>query len=107
MEAFPEAKVVLSVRNPQTWQQSRRVGETLANFAAKVVMTQAAAKRYWLIENPDASDIFDLPSFTKFWQFCQSQAGGVYAASFPQCALGLEIGGMPVNKMTMLWSNAH
>ena len=89
------------VKYRKTWEESRRIGEALANFAVAVAMKQLSCGRHFLIENPRGSEIFRLPSFERLWK-----TGRVCKMDIPQCALGLTVLGQPIRKMTTLWASS-
>ena len=53
----------------ETWQQSRKLGEQLANLFAKVCLLQMAGGRHWILENPLGSDLFRLPPWQELSPF--------------------------------------
>lgn len=83
-----------------TWQQSRRIGEILARFAARVVRLPIDARRYFLLENLVGSGLFSLKRSKEIWE-----TGRVAASNAPQCALGFVVDGEPIYKITTLWSS--
>ena len=85
----------------RTWEDSRRIGEALADCAAAAATKQLSCGRHFLIENPCGSEIFKLPSFEKLWN-----TRHVCKMHIPQCALGLTVLGQPVRKMTTLWASS-
>ncbi len=76
----------------------------LAKLTAKVAMLQLVEGRYFLIENPAGSDLFNLPEFQTLWA-----TGQVGKIIFPQCTVGLETPDEqkrePIFKETELWAN--
>ena len=89
-------------KNPDTYAKSRRTGLILARLMAIVAEIQMNGNRYFLIENPAGSELFDLPEFRKIWS--TDKIGRII---FPQCSVGLETPeGEPIHKLTELWAIA-
>ena len=83
------------VLHPATWEETRRVSEILAVFAARVARLQITAGRHLLLENPAGSGLCGLDCFRGIWE-----SGEVVAVNVPQCALGFIVGGQPIYKNT-------
>ena len=54
------------VLHPATWRESRRIGEILASFAARIWRLQIVAGRHFSLENPAGNGIFGLDIFNGF-----------------------------------------
>ena len=85
----------------KTWEESRVIGDVLANFVAAVAMKQLPCGRHFLIENPRGSEIFLLPSFQRLLK-----TGRVCKMHVAQCALGLRVLGEPIRKLITLWASS-
>ena len=60
------------------------------------------AKRYFLVEQPANSEMWELGCFKRLWSL-----GNLGSVTFPQCAVGLKSPeGLPLLKVTDLLSNA-
>ena len=81
------------VLHPATWQESRRVGEILAAFAARILRLQFVAGRYFLLQNPAGSGTIGLESFKRI-----RESGKVVAINLPQCSSGFVADGQPIYK---------
>ena len=81
----------------KTLEESRILGESLANFVVAVAMKQLFCGRHLLIENPRGSEVFLLPFFQRLWN-----TGRVCKMHVAQCALGLRVLGEPIRKLTCL-----
>ena len=86
--------------HPATWEETRRIGELLATFAARIVRLQIEANRHFVLENPAGSGLFHLECFKRVWE-----SGKVMSINVPQCAFGLVVDGIPVRKDTTLWAS--
>ena len=83
---------------PETWKRSRIVGEALAQVMADAIELQMRGGRFFLMENPAGSEIFDLGCMQRL-----KNIAPVGSITFPQCALGLvSLEGVPLKKMTTL-----
>ena len=85
----------------ETWQQSRRIGEILATFAASVCELQMKCHRHFLVENPAGSGIFSLSCCRALWD-----TGGLVSINVPHCALGPNVGGQPTYKNTAIFASS-
>ena len=83
--------------NPNAWSKFRKVGECLAEFAARVCVctTQSGAGRHLLAGNPAGSELFHLSCPEAIWN-----TGEVAKVDVSKCALGLVVHGQPVYKNT-------
>ena len=69
-----------------------------------MAVEQMKEGRFFFLEQPEGSELFDLRRFLELWQ-----TGEVGRIVFPQCALGLETPDrepLPILKWTEVWSNA-
>ena len=71
------------VMHPEIWSQSRKIGEGLAEFAAKVRELQLKCNRRFILENPAGSGIFSLACFKELWG-----SDNLVSINAPQCGLG-------------------
>ena len=86
---------------PETLSKSGKVGESLAEFAARICWIQLRASRHFLAENPADSELFHLRCFEELWNI-----GNVVKRNIPQCALGLLVDGQPIYKNTTLFASS-
>ena len=87
---------------PSQWRASRVIGERLAQVMADACERQHREKRFFLVEQPANSEMWELGCFKKLWS-----RGNMASVTFPQCAVGLKSPeGIPLLKWTDLWSNS-
>ena len=100
--AFANLSKINKWKYPESYNRSWEIGLVLARFMAKVCRIQMDENRYFLIENPAGSELFQLPEFERLWK--TNKVGKII---FPQCGLGLVTPeGEPIHKPTELWANA-
>ena len=63
--AFANLAKINVLKYPETYNESRKVGLALARLMAEVCMTQLQNGRYFLIENPQGSELFQLEFFQR------------------------------------------
>ena len=103
--AFGKLAKINRLKNPEAYKEVQRDGLILAKLMAELCAMQMDAGRYWVVENPEDSDLFGLECFLAL-----SRKGGgrkVLKVKFPQCKLGLKNpeGTLGIQKWTELWSN--
>lgn len=79
--------------HPETWSNTRNVGECLVSFAARLCQPQPSATRHFLVENFAGSELIPLACFNAIWETDECAKVNV-----PQCALGLVAYGEPTYK---------
>ena len=85
----------------EAWSRSLAIGVPLAKLCAEIAEKQRRAGRYYLIENPWSSELWELPCFQHLMKFS-------YVAYCEQCMLGLtDMDGIPSLKPTAFISNAE
>jgi len=100
--AFASLSKINKWKYPESYDKSRRTGLILASLMAEICRIQMGGNRYFLIENPAGSELFQLPEFEQLWK--SNRVGKI---TFPQCGLGLVTPeGEPIHKLTELWANA-
>ena len=82
------------------WFKSYQIGLPLAELCAAVAQLQMRSGRFFLIENPWSSEIWNLPCFQQLLQSC-------HVAYCEQCCFGLvDMNGEPTLKPTAFVSNS-
>ena len=82
------------------WLKSYQIGLPLAELCATIAQVQMRAGRYFLIENPWSSEIWNLACFQQFLPSC-------FIAYCDQCCFGLvDMQGSPTLKPTAFVSNS-
>ena len=100
--AFSNLSRLNRVIHPDSCGEQRRVGLSLARLMAELMVYQRKRGKFYIVENPAQSEMWNLPEFRRIWE--EKYVG---AATFPQCGLGLRTPeGLPILKYTTLWSNS-
>ena len=101
--SFGSLAAINKQRHPVTWEKQRKVGEELAKITAHICAAQSSSGKYFVVENPKGSELFQLPCMRRL-----QQSGKCGEISFPQCALGLmnPEQDQPLLKWTTIWSNS-
>ena len=102
--AFATLSKINRRKYPETYAKSRAIGLKLSLLTATLCEMQDSDGRYWFVENPARSELFEL----KEWQLVERQQT-VFKAEFPQCMLGLTTPdtGEPILKLTWIWTNSE
>ena len=89
------------ILHPDAWNEAVTTASTLASFCGEIALYQSRKKRYFLVEQPFPSKLFEIAP----WPQVRNQASTVRVV-FDQCQVGQQIEGLPVRKRTELVANS-
>ena len=104
-KSFGSLQALNRIINSEAWKASRAVGKVLADLAANVADLQISEARHFLVEQPAASTMFQLPSWRRLFDKHK-----LFSCEFDQCMVGLRMQEppyLPVRKPTVFVSSTE